>query len=332
MPLRSGFFLLALLVAASGCGGEDVAAPPAGAPEPAARRAPAVPAPEPAGPASDAIADPTPAPDFTLPGLDGDFALADQRGRVVVLNFWATWNDLSLEGLDALARLHEDVGDAGVVIVGIAEDEDALVALRGWAEANPAPPFPLVADTAGAVARSLGGVELLPTTMVVDRQGLLRARHTGILSPDGLLDLLGPILIEEDDSLAVLPAATPGAVTALDAADVPALVRAGAVLVDVREDAAWRSAGALPYALHRPLDALAPSDLPANFSTPLVFVDEGGEASGEAAKQALAWGYVAVYVLDGGVEAWEAAGLPLEPAPPARPAGPPVVPAQSVLG
>jgi rhodanese-related sulfurtransferase/thiol-disulfide isomerase/thioredoxin len=277
---------------------------------------------------------PEPAPTFALSGPGGDFALTEHRGRIVVLHFWATWNELSPEGLDALAGLHEEVADAGVAIVGIAEDEDAEAALGRWAEGRPALPFPLVADPGGTVARLYGGVELLPTTVVVDRQGLLRARHTGVLSPDGLLDLLGPVLIEDDEPLADFPAAESGVVVPLPAEDVPELVRAGAVLVDVREAEARRAEGVLPYALHRPLASLKAQDLPANFSTPLIFVSDDGAAE-QAAEQALGWGYAGVYLLDGGVAAWEAAGLPLEPAPaeaPEETEPAPVVPTQSVLG
>jgi cytochrome c biogenesis protein CcmG/thiol:disulfide interchange protein DsbE len=329
MRLRYGSCFLLLALAAAGCESEETMVPPDEA-APAARTAPA--APGVTGPATDGPVEPEPAPDFALPGLDGDFALADQRGHVVVLNFWATWNELSVEGMGALAGLHAELADDGVVVVGIAEDEDALAALQAWAAAYAAPPYPLVADPGGAVARRYGGVELLPTTVVVDREGRVRARHTGILTEDELFELLGPVLIEDDEPLTALPVLTPGVVQPLSAADAEALVSAGAVLVDVRDAAVRQAAGALPYALHRPSALLSAQDLPANFATPLIFADEGGTTSAEAAARALGWGYAAVYLLDGGVPAWEAAGLPLDPVPPVGQADLPVVPVQSVRG
>ncbi|HLT48645.1 MAG TPA: redoxin domain-containing protein [Rubricoccaceae bacterium] len=335
MRLRYGPLLLALwALAAAGCESEEAVAP-APAPRPTARSAPEAPA-VPA-PVTDGPLDPAPAPDFTLPGPGGDFALAEQRGHVVVLNFWATWNELSLEGMDALAGLHETLAGEGLVVVGIAEDDDALAALEAWAAENALPPYPVVADTAGAVARLYGDVELLPTTVVVDREGRLRARHTGILSEDELLDLLGPVLIEDDAPLRAQPTGQPGVVQPLAAADAEALVRAGAVLVDVREEPARQAVGALPYALHRPLALLAAEDLPANFATPLIFADASDGASAEAAERAVRWGYRSVYLLEGGVGAWEEAGLPLEPVParrqpPAPESTPPLVPTRPVLG
>jgi cytochrome c biogenesis protein CcmG/thiol:disulfide interchange protein DsbE len=335
MRLHYGPLCLLLALAAAGCESEEAMVPPDEA-APTPRAAPAPPgAPGLPAPAADGPVEPAPAPDFALPGLDGDFALADQRGHVVVLNFWATWNELSVEGMGALAGLHDELADDGVVVVGIAEDEGALAALQAWAQANAPPPYPLVADPGGDVALRYGGVELLPTTVVVDRDGLVRARHIGILTEDELFGLVGPVLIEDDEPLTGapgLPAPTPGVVRPLSAADAEALVRTGAVLVDVREEAARRTAGALPYALHRPAARLAAEDLPANFSTPLIFADDGGAASAEAAERALGWGYTAVYLLDGGVPAWEAAGLPLEPLYPVGPDDPPVVPTHSVLG
>ena len=338
--MRRRYRPLALLLCAlaAGCemGTQEAALPaPAVAPQATTRAAPAVP--DTAAPTTDGLVEPEPAPDFTLPAGDGAFALADQRGHVVVLNFWATWNELSVAGMGALADLHDTLADDGVVVVGLAEDDDAEAALQAWTAAHDAPPYPLLADADGAVARRYGGIEMLPTTVVVDRAGRLRARHIGILTEDELLDLLGPVLIEEDAPATPLPVAHPGVVLPLAADDVDALIRAGAVLVDVREDPARRAAGAFPYALHRPLGLLASDDLPANFATPLIFADEGGDASAEAADRAVGWGYQAVFRLDGGVPAWEAAGLPLEPVPaPPAPAAPqrpaPIVPARSVLG
>ena len=289
-------------------------------------------------PTTDGLTEPTPAPDFTLAGPGGSFTLADHRGEVVVLNFWATWNELSLDGMDALSTLHETLGDEGLAVVGIAADDDAPSVLRAWVGVHDAPPYPLVADLDGAVAEAYGGIELLPTTVVVDRRGRLRARHTGILSEDELLDLLAPVLIEDDEPLPDAPVAAPGAVRSLSADEADALARSGAVLVDLRDDRARRADGALPFALHRPAGRLAASDLPANFATPLIFVDEVGTGSFGAAEVAVEWGYVAVYHLDGGVSAWVAAGLPLDPLPtvpkepsPREPASP-VLPARTVLG
>lgn len=148
---------------------------------------------------------PVPAPGFTLPGIDGDFSLGAQRGRIVVLNFWATWNELSIEGLDALAQVQDELRGEGIIVAGLAQDEEGLDALATWTETHESA-FALIADTARHVAAQYGDITLLPTTVIVDRGGLVRAHHTGILTYDELLDLLGPVLIEDDEPLSTGPA------------------------------------------------------------------------------------------------------------------------------
>src|SRR5690606_18881159 len=138
---------------------------------------------------TDPYAAPVPAPRFALPGPTGTFDLGDHAGDIVVLHFWATWNELSQEGLAALDSLRAELSDDGVAFVGIAVDDDGLPALAAWMAERETPGVPVVADTAGHVAEAYGEVELLPTTVVVDRQGTIRARHTGILTAGDLLDL-----------------------------------------------------------------------------------------------------------------------------------------------
>ena len=148
----------------------------------------------------DAALEPTViAPNFTLSGPGGLFSLSEHEGRVVVLNFWATWNELSQQGMAALERLDRDVDDEDVVVAGIAVDDDAPEALRAWADSLRLPQYLLLADSSGATARAYGDIELLPTTIIVDREGFISVRHTGILTYDELLDLLGPVLIGDHE-------------------------------------------------------------------------------------------------------------------------------------
>ncbi|NNF58381.1 MAG: redoxin domain-containing protein [Rhodothermaceae bacterium] len=279
----------------------------------------------------DAFSEDTLAPPVRLSGPEGDFVLADERGRIVVLNFWATWNELSQDGLASLDTLAQELADE-VLVVGITEDEDPEMALGTWLEANTAPTFALLADPAQTAAHQFGDIELLPTTIVIDREGMVRARHTGILSHDALLDLLGPILIEDDEPLAILPAMPRGTVQPIAAEEVPPLIARGAMLVDVRLPDERDQVGALPHAQHRPLSTLLAQDLPANFAMPVIFVCGEGVDSDAAAQRALTWGYMAVYVVAGGVPAWADAGLPLEPRASTASEQSPVLPERTVLG
>lgn len=266
---------------------------------------------------TDELAEAAPAHDFSLPGLVGEFTLSDHQGEVVVLNFWATWNELSVEGMDALNKVHTELGADGIAVVGIAQDEGGLDVIMDWAIEHTVA-YPLVADASQVVAGQFGEIELLPTTVIIDREGLIREQHTGILTHDELLDLLGPILIEEDEPLSSLPEAKEGEwPLSLSPIDVHLLVREGAMLVDVCSLGEIEVTGTALYSEHRPLHALAPQDLPANFAVPIIFLgDADDDTVDQAAAQALDWGYASVYVVEGGLTAWRAASLPVGPLAP----------------
>ena len=110
-----------------------------------------------------------PAPDFTLDGLHGDaITLSDQRGQVVVLDFWATWCTPCFEGLDHLQQVHERYADQDVVVLAInaGEDRDEVaefVADRGHT-------FTVLLDTDARVIDAYG-VQSIPHTIIVDREG-----------------------------------------------------------------------------------------------------------------------------------------------------------------
>jgi len=264
---------------------------------------------------------PVQAPEFTLEGPDGAFALADQRGHVVLLTFWATWSEPSIAALDTVAAVAAELAAGDLVAVGVSQDEHGLEALRAWADSSVAGArvaVTLVSDSSHAVARSYGDVEMLPTTVVIDRDGHLRTRHVGVLSTEGLLDLVAPALIESDEPLEGGEAiAAPAGIRSLEPGSVPALVAEGAALLDVR-DAGDLLGGTLQYARHRPLPALAREDLPANVAAPIIFLGATLAEAVAAAERAAEWGYDVVYAVGGGPGAWRDAGLELVPVQPAR--------------
>jgi thiol-disulfide isomerase/thioredoxin len=115
------------------------------------------------------IASPKPAPPFRLKTLDGRAAsLDDFRGRVAVINFWATWCDWCVKEMPELQRLHaEHANDAAVAIATINVDEnDALV--KRWMAANHID-VPVIVGTKELATRA--GVLGYPTTWFLDRQG-----------------------------------------------------------------------------------------------------------------------------------------------------------------
>lgn len=99
------------------------------------------------------------------------------RGKVVLLDFWATWCAPCLVELPRLRRLHDELGSTSLVIVGISLDTIEPRRLASWTRRNDIG-WPLVHDGRGyngALARQFG-VEELPATVLFDRDGRLAAR------------------------------------------------------------------------------------------------------------------------------------------------------------
>ncbi len=166
--------LLGLLLAvASGC-----------APKKPAAAAPAVPAllPAEASPLFQAVGMQVPksemmAEDFTLDLLDGKAVkLSDYRGKVVFLNFWATWCPPCRSEMPAMQALHEKLKGRGLVIlaVDLAEKPDAVRAYIRDAKLT----FPVLMDTTGEVGVAWGA-QSIPTTYIIDKGGRVIARGIG---------------------------------------------------------------------------------------------------------------------------------------------------------
>lgn len=118
------------------------------------------------------------APEFAGPGLDGAMVrLSDFRGKVVLLDFWATWCALCIADLQHIARLHEELSDRGFAVVSVSLDPDARAVERFLRRQRiPWPQLVLGPASRNPVAR-LYNVASTPTTMLIDRQGRIAARN-----------------------------------------------------------------------------------------------------------------------------------------------------------
>jgi cytochrome c biogenesis protein CcmG/thiol:disulfide interchange protein DsbE len=132
-----------------------------------------------------------PAPEFELEVLDGErLRLSDLRGRVVVLNFWATWcGPCRVEMPDLEERAARYVGRLTVLGVNFDEPADEVAAFRDQVGVT----FPLLLDPGAAVQR-LYRVLGYPTTFFVDPEGIIRVQHIGLMTSgqiDGYLEQMG---------------------------------------------------------------------------------------------------------------------------------------------
>jgi peroxiredoxin len=112
----------------------------------------------------------TEAPGFRLPSLaGGEVDLASQRGKVVVLNFWATWCPPCVAEMPSLERLHRSLSPEGVSVVTVSTDEDEAALRRFVAEH--ALTLPVLKDPGGRVAAGEYRTTGYPETFVLDRNG-----------------------------------------------------------------------------------------------------------------------------------------------------------------
>jgi thiol-disulfide isomerase/thioredoxin len=125
-----------------------------------------------------APAPPTAAPVWKLKDLDGRFVDSAQfQGKVLVIDFWATWCPPCLSEIPGYIALQEKYGQAGLVIVGISLDSEAPEEVKQFV-AQHHMNYPVVLGDE-SVTTPFGGVEEIPTTFIVDRQGNIRYRKVG---------------------------------------------------------------------------------------------------------------------------------------------------------
>lgn len=113
-------------------------------------------------------------PDLSKSNLEG--TLPDLAGKVVIVDFWASWCGPCKKALPVLADLHKEYGSKGVVVVAVSLDEEKAD-METFLRKNPLP-FTVVRDPKGKLAEQLG-IQGIPVSFVLSKDGKVHAMHEG---------------------------------------------------------------------------------------------------------------------------------------------------------
>ncbi len=141
---------------------------------------------------------PFPAPDVGVQRLDGEnLSLTDYRGKVVLLDFWATWCAPCLKMMPALQKLHEKYAAAGLVVLGISIDEgkDASQKVEKVIRKKSVQ-YPIARDVSPSPAWAAFRVKAIPVTYLIDANGQVVTRWLGRLDHQQAEEKIRELLAE----------------------------------------------------------------------------------------------------------------------------------------
>jgi peroxiredoxin len=137
------------------------------------------------------------APDFTLKDANGHTVrLSDYRGKVVLLDFWATWCGPCKIEIPWFQEFERQYKDKGFAVIGVAMDEEGWNVVKPFAQHMSINYRVVVGDDAIGDLYANGGIDALPTTFLIDRSGRIASIHVGLSSKsdfeDDIQELLKP--------------------------------------------------------------------------------------------------------------------------------------------
>ena len=132
------------------------------------------------------------APTWELRDLDGKLVKSsDFDGKVVVLDFWATWCPPCKAEIPGFIELQRTYGDRGLVVVGVSVDEEGSAVVKRFMTQF-GMNYPVVLGDMGLM-QNFGGTAI-PTTVIIDRSGNVVARHVGFTSKETFEAEIKPLL------------------------------------------------------------------------------------------------------------------------------------------
>jgi cytochrome c biogenesis protein CcmG, thiol:disulfide interchange protein DsbE len=120
-----------------------------------------------------------PASDFTLRGAQADVSLSQYRGKVVYLDFWASWCGPCRQSFPWMERMESLYGPEGLVVIAINLDKQRSLAEQFIQQQQPH--FTIAFDPQGEVAERYD-VQMMPSSYLIDREGQIKLRHQGFQS------------------------------------------------------------------------------------------------------------------------------------------------------
>jgi len=134
-----------------------------------------------------------PAPDFALADLEGNTVwLSDFKGKVIILDFWATWCPPCLQEMPHFVELYEKYRDDGFQMIGIAISSGAAKNVKKFATEHGINYLMLMGNR--QVTGKYGGIYGIPTTFLIDRQGRIVKKYIGYRSKEVFEEDLKSIL------------------------------------------------------------------------------------------------------------------------------------------
>jgi peroxiredoxin len=125
--------------------------------------------------------------------------LSDYRGKVLLLNFWATWCGPCTLEIPWFIEFEQEFKSRGFEVVGVSMDDEGWAAIKPYVAEHKMNYRVLLGDD--SVSQLYGGVEALPTTFIIDRDGKIASVHVGLAGKDEYLNEIQSLLGEKQTSL-----------------------------------------------------------------------------------------------------------------------------------